>query len=564
MKQYTEKDIVKILQNNSVELFDALKYNNKDMYIPIIEKVCKKERYDYFDLAYQALNNNADNWSLGNILIDLIPYTIININNILKFYKLFHTKGDGTSQHFDITKSLVLNNHTLAKKLLERLVTIDDTFVIPHILAILIELHNSSNESQYKTITDYLKSSDTIQLQCAISYISLFNFSNDELKEIFKLFKEKTKLSITEIDRALIYSSYYLIEKGYEKFSEILLLYLDNNDIKIKSNLSQILMFSGEKYISKEWFRELFNVIIDVDIDKQNIISNIVDSVLTDLLKINEYAFVKDFLYKWVEKGNLSSISLKNTLSNFKDEFNKHKLFSKFVTESLVYENSKLHKVLVDLIVNDIVLDVSVMKSFNFEDYLYICRKILGYFYEFKTINTMIFSILSVDNLSKEVKQLVVNILLNYLGKNYSYDTLEYYKKLGETKLNNNEKKVKNLVVKVLEKRNKQIRELPILKELTPPSQQNRIISRTNSIAMQKAMQKARREDSFSSLFFENEILIRYGKGSFSKFNGNFTNVMYLQSHSHSITIPNATRTHPVNYELEKYRFRIELKKVNR
>ena len=556
MKQYDEKDIEEILQNHSIELFNALQYYDKDMYIPIIERNCKKDKYDYFDLAYQALESDANSWNLGNLLIDLVPYTIIDIDNILKFYKLFHTKGDGRSQHFNITKSLVLNNHTLAKKLLERLLTIDDAFVVPHISAILIELHNSSNESQYKTITDYLKSNDTIQLQCAISYIHLFNFSNDELKEIFKLFKEKTKLSITEIDRALIYSSYDLIEKGYEKFSEILLLYLDNNDIEIKFNLSQILMFSGEKYVSKEWFKKLFNSIIDVDIDNQNIILNI-ELILNNLLKIDDYDFIKIFLYKWIEKGNLYSISSKNTLSTFIHEFNKHKLFSKFVTESLVYENSKLHKFLVVLIVNDIVLDVSVMKSFNFEDYLYICRKILGYFYEFKTINTMIFSILSVDNLSKEVKQLVVDILLNYLGKNYSYDTLEYYKKLDETKLNNNEKKVKNRVVKVLERRNKQIRELPIRKELTPPSQQNRIISRTNSIAMQKAMQKARREDSISSLFFGNKILIRYGKGSFSEFNGNFTNVMYLQSFSHSITMPNATRTHPVNYELERYGFRI-------
>lgn len=556
MKQYTEKDIEEILQNNSIELFEALKYNDKDMYIPIIERVCKKEQCDYFDLAHQALNNNANNWSLGNILIDLIPYTIIDIDNILKFYKLFHTKGDGTSQHFNITKSLVFNNHTLAKELLKELVTIDDTFVIPHISSILIELHNSSNEPQYNTIIDYLKSNNIIQLQCAISYIHLFDFSDDELKEIFKLFKEKIKLSNEELDRVLLYSSYDLIEKGHEYFSEILLLYIDNGDIEIKFNLSQILIYASKTHLDKEWFKKLFNSILDVDIDKKHIIHNI-ESVLKKFLKIDDYDFVKDFLYKWVEKGNLSSISSKNTLSTFKHEFNKHKLFSRFVTESLVYENNKLHKVLADLIVNNVVLDVSVMKSFNFQDYLYVCRKILGYFYEFNTMNTMIFSILSVDNLSKEVKQLVIDILLNYLGKNYSYDTLEYYKKLDDSTLNTNEKEARTKVVKVLEERNQKIRELPILKELTPPSQQNRIISRTQSIAMQKAMDKSRQEDSFLSMFFGNEILIRYGKGSLSELNGNFTDVMYLQSHSHSITMPNATRTHPVDYELERFNFRM-------
>ena len=553
MKQYDEKDIEEILQNHSIELFDALTYHNKDMYIPIIEKNCKKDKYDYFNLAHQALESNVNSWNLGNILIDFIPYSKVDIDNILKCYKKLHSKENRTSIHFQITKTLVLNNHKLAKELLEKLVTIDDDFIIPHVSAILVELHNSNHESQHNTIINYLKNNNSIQLQCAISYIQQFNFSDEELKKVFELFKEKVNISNKEIDRELLYSSYDLIEKGYEYFSEILLLYIDNDDFEIKFNLSQILMFSAEKYIRKEWFRKLFNSIIDVDINNQNISSNI-ESVLEKFLKIDDYDFIKEFLYKWIEKGNLSSTSSKNILSSFRHEFNEHKFFSKFVTESLVYENNKLHKVLADLIDSDVSLDISVLKSFNFQDYLYVCRKILGYFYEFNTINTMIFSILSVDNLSIETKQLVTNILLNYLGKNYSYDTLEYYKQLDDIKLNNNEKEVKDKVVNVLEKRNQQIKELPILKELTPSSQQNRIISRTQSIAMNKAMNEGEKDSLLSSLF--SKIIIRYGKGSFSEINGNFSDVMYLQSYSHSITMPNATRTHPVDHELERYNFR--------
>lgn len=559
MKQYDEQDIEEILQNHSIELFDALTYHNKDMYIPIIEKNCKKDKYDYFNLAHQALESNVNSWNLGNILIDFIPYSKVDIDNILKCYKKLHSKENGTSIHFQITKTLVLNNHKLAKELLEKLVTIDDDFIIPHVSAILVELHNSNYESQHNTIINYLKNNNSIQLQCAISYIQQFNFSDEELKKVFELFKEKVNISNKEIDRELLYSSYDLIEKGYEYFSEILLLYIDNDDFEIKSNLFQILMYACKNHIDKKWFRKLFNSIINIDINNQNIFFNI-ESVLNNFLKIDDYDFIKEFLYKWIEKGNLSSTSSKNILSSFRHEFNKHKFFSKFVTESLVYENNKLHKVLVDLIDSDVTLDISVLKSFTFQDYLYVCRKILGYFYEFNTINTMIFSILSVDNLSIETKQLVTDILLNYLGKNYSYDTLEYYKQLDDIKLNNNEKEVKDKVVNVLEKRNQQIKELPILKELTPSSQQNRIISRTQSIAMNKAMKKSRKEDSFMSLFFGNEIFIKYGKGSFSEINGVFRDVMYLQSYSHSITMPNATRTHPIDHELERFGFKMAQK----
>lgn len=556
MKQYNNSDIEKLLMNGSSEIFKALEYNNEEIYIPIIQSICKKNEINYFDLACEALNNNmCTAWNMGNLLLIFIPYSIINIDSILNFYELFYSKQNSTSQHFLITEKLISEHQSIKKMLLEKLINSNHPFIISHISAILINLHNTSKESQYKRITDYLCSSNILHVKCAISFINRFNFSENELQNIFELFKEKVNISNKEIDRELLYSSYDLIEKGYEYFSEILLLYIDNDDFEIKSNLSQILMYARKNHIDKKWFRKLFNSIINIDINNQNIFFNI-ESVLNNFLKIDDYDFIKEFLYKWIEKGNLSSTSSKNILSSFRHEFNEHKFFSKFVTESLVYENNKLHKVLVDLIDSDVALDISVLKSFTFQDYLYVCRKILGYFYEFNTINTMIFSILSVDNLSIETKQLVTDILLNYLGKNYSYDTLEYYKQLDDIKLNNNEKEVKDKVVNVLEKRNQQIKELPILKELTPSSQQNRIISRTNNIAMNKEMKKSRSEGLFSLLFSGNEIIIRYGKGSFSEINGNFSNVMYLQSYSHSITMPNATRTHPVDHELERYNFR--------
>ena len=165
---------------------------------------------------------------------------------------------------------------------------------------------------------------------------------------------------------------------------------------------------------------------------------------------------------------------------------------------------------------------------------------------------------LSVQNLPDDIKNIIFEVLVNHIGKDYSYDTLEYFKTLEDSKLNKNEMQAKDIVIEELEKRNKQIKNLPILKELTPPSQQNRIISRTNSIAMQKAMDKSGEDSFLSSLF--SKILIRYGRGAFSEIDGKFSDVMYLQSFSHSVTIPNATGTHPVDHELERFRFRMAKK----
>ena len=401
-----------------------------------------------------------------------------------------------------------------------------------------------------------------VELKIVIGYIHLFNFSDNELKNIFELFKEKVDLSKKEIDRALLYASYDLMEKDYEYFSEIILLYIDNDNMDIKSHIAQVLNYSSKNYIEKDWFKKSFLAIIDIDIDieQQNILYNI-ESILNIYLKKDDYDFIKIFLYKWVEQGNLSSLYTKTTLYHFDKDFNKYKQFSRFITEALIYENSDLHQILPKLILKkELKLDIEVMKNITIEDYLYLCRKILGYFHEFEIMNSMIFSILSVENLQKEVREIIISILVDYIGQEYQYNTLEYLKNLEDDIINENEKEVKKIVISKLIEKKENRKELSTLKELLPPLQQNRIISRVQGVTMAKAMTKSRREDSFLSLFFGNETILRYGKGSFYEMNGEFTNVMYLQSHSYSITMPSSSQSQPIHYELERYNFRIAKK----
>jgi len=555
MKEYNENELLQILKDEPIKFFEVSYRTNLKEKLESLQNI---PNIDYFELAFKALNENGRVWNISNILKELVPYSKYEIQNIIKLLIELYEKKDHAA-HFQITQSLALSNYEVAKELLEKFShDFSQPFIIPHIAAILSVLHNKYNESQYKTVISFLDSDDNIiNLKIAISNIRYFNFSNRELKEILELFKEKVKLSNEEIDRALLYSSCDLIEKGYEYFSEILLLYMNHSDINIKGYMAQVLFYTRESYLNKKWFKKSFLSIIDVDIEHQNIIHNI-EFVLEEFLKNDDYSYIKEFLFKWLEKGNLSSISSKSTLSTFSGEFNEHKLFNRFVTESLVYENNQLHQILPHLIEKDIQLDVEIMESFSYEDYLYVCRKILGYFHEFSIMNTMIFSILSVNNLSKRVKDLVTSILVNYIGKDYSHNTLEFFKNLDDFSLNKNEKEVKDKVVNVLEKYNEQIKALPILKELTPPSQQNRLISRTNRITMGKAMKESEKDSFWSQI--ATKIPICCGRGWFGEFNGDLTDVSYMQSHSHSITMPVSSRTHPVHYELERFNMRVDTK----
>jgi hypothetical protein len=556
MEQYDENKIQELIKDNSIKFFEVLKYTNKKPYEEIIQKLCKKNQTDYFDLATKALKANISSWNIGNILVSFIPYSVINIDNILEFYRLFFSKENGTSTHFKLTQDLVKNDKDLGEKLLDILLKKKESFAIPHISAILVELHNSHNNHQYNRIMRFLKGNDLFELKCAIGYIHRYSFSNEELKNIFELFKEKIKLSNNEIDRELIYNSYDLIEGGYEYFSEIILLYMDKEDIDIKSHFAQVLNYASRNHIGKDWFKKSFLAIIDIE--QQNILYNI-EYILNIYLEKDDYDFIKKFLYKWVEKGNLSSIYSKTTFSLFAPKFNKSKYFSRFITEALVYENSDLHQILPKLILEkELKLDVETMKDISIEDYLYICRKILGYFYEFEIINSMIFSILSVEKLPKEVRQIVIDILINFIGQEYQHNTLEYLKILEDDTLNENEKEVKKIVILELTKRKEKRNSLPKIKELLPSSQQNRIISRVQGVAMQKAMAESEKDSFWSQIATKTPICC--GRGWFSEVNDKFTDVAYLQSHSHSITMPSSSQSQPIHYEFDRFNFRIAKK----
>lgn len=548
-----EADLIDILESNPSSIFEVRLSSNDNIFLEY-QEILLKYNLDFFKLAMPSLEDD-EYYQINVTLIKLIPYSKLNIQNIIEFYRVLSLSEHGTVNCFNITKTIAEINYDLSKQLLEALLSINEEYIIPPASAILSTLHNNHQEEQYSIVIDFLNTTDDIKMKLAISYIEQFNFSEKEFQNIFELFKNKAKLSNIEIDKMLLYNSFYLIKKGYEYFSEIILLYVDNKNLENKQHLSKILMFIGKSHNQTEWFQTSFLSLSDVDIEHKGIIQNI-QFILNELLEKNNFNLIKKFLYAWIEQSDIASAISNNSLDLFIPEFNKSIYFSKFITESLSMENKKLHTFLSSIIMEQIKLDAAVIHDYSIEDYLFICRKILGYFYQFEIMNSMLFSILLVKDLSNEIKNIVIDILANHIGKNYSYDTLKYYKELDRTGLNGNEIEATNKIILVLEKRNEQIKKLPLLKELLSPSSQNRLISRTQSIAMSKTMKEAQKSSLLATLV--NEVIISHGKGWFSEdYNGNISEVSNLHSFSHSVAIPNATISHPVHFEYERFQFRM-------
>jgi hypothetical protein len=75
---------------------------------------------------------------------------------------------------------------------------------------------------------------------------------------------------------------------------------------------------------------------------------------------------------------------------------------------------------------------------------------------------------------------------------------------------------------------------------------------------MQKAMAESEKDSFWSQI--ATKIPICCGRGWFSEVNDKFTDVAYLQSHSHSITMPSSSQSQPIHYDFDRFNFRIAKK----
>ena len=137
----------KLLKNplKIFESYEIVKEKSVDLDI-------KKDEYDFFELAYQALQKDVYFWQVGKILIKLIPFSKLDKNNILRFLKFLYEKEKSTSIHFQITQELAKIDKNLTLDLLDEFSKIRENFCIPHIGAILVELHNTYNINQFEII----------------------------------------------------------------------------------------------------------------------------------------------------------------------------------------------------------------------------------------------------------------------------------------------------------------------------------------------------------------------------------------------------------------------------
>jgi len=538
----------------------------------LIVELNKKHGVDLCEFALQAMDGGFSCFDAHHILEDAIPFLELNITSTYKYlYRLFDCmQGDlmSGSQYRPIA-NLAKEQPKFARELLEDLIKSGEPFVVGYISTIFENLPDIGIEDLHSEILTLISHIEEPVVQGAVIVLGNLKYDIKSNKVIiektfiaFDGLLERNSESINQAITSSLGELYYL---GFEAQSRLLAL-SKRNDPQICFQISRFLFIQYKNLTNDDWFKEVLMTLSSTHCQYKGIIDNL-DHVLYGLLGTeSNQSLVECFFTEWLLNSDYHRIEHKldslfgSTLSKLSEDA---VLFDTLVTKYFNHDNYKVNQAASELIrysnlykKRSINLDQSIIKSLDLDDVLYICRKILGYLLDVKTLCSLIYSVLTAKPKDKNVKSLVRDIFLNQIGMDYPGTTLEFLKeKLSATDLTVELESTLKDIIDVLESHQKRITSLPRLNELFVPQRLSYQISLEKSKNMNKAMEEAQ-EGSITSLI-ATKIPLKYGRSWFSYRNDKYCSPSNLSSVSHSIEIPRSEIDNPVSASMKRAGFRI-------
>ena len=546
--------------------------NNDKKTTKIIVELNKKHGLDLCDLALQAMDGGFQCFDAHDILEGALPFLDHNLKSIFKYLKKLNSsmQGDRASgiQYRPIAK-LTNEQPQFVRELLEDLIKSGEPFVVGYISTIFENLPNIGIEDLHSEILTLISHIEEPVVQGAV--ITLGNLKYDIktnkgiIEKTFIAFDELLEKKSEAINQAITSSLGELYYLGIEAQSRLLAL-SKRNDPQICFQVSRFLFIQYKNLTNDEWFKEVLMTLSATHCQYKGIIDNL-DHVLYGLLGTeNNQSLVECFFTAWFLNSDYQRNEHKldslfgSTLSKLSKDV---VFFDTLITKYLNHDNYKVNQAASELIrysnlykKRPINLDQSIIKSLDIDDVLYICRKILGYLFDVKTLCSLIYSVLTAKPKDTNVKGLVHDIFFKHIGMNFLGTTLEFLKeKLSVADLPEELESTVRDIVDALESHQKMIKSLPRLNELFVPKRYTYQISLEESKNMNKAMEEAQ-EGSITSLI-ATKIPLKYGRSWFSYRNGKYCSPSNLSSFSHSVEIPRSEIDNPVSASMQRAGFQM-------
>lgn len=519
----------------------------------------QKREIDYFDIAYKAVEDGCDIFLLSHVLEKIAFLSILDLRNITKLYELFFEKmrGDMASGgQYEITKSIASHHIDFSLYLLQELYKSDLEYATYHIAMILTTLHNEHQMNQYKQIKKYLEdTADINKTLSSIEAISKIDLTQEEVDEVFDLFKKISDSKEERFCAALVYSCNRM-KNVYPVFKNIFLLLSDIDNKTVKFHISRILSFNEKGAVREDWYRKCLFALTDTTTEELGIVDSLSHVFMNILEATNDYRTIRDFFAEWVKESEITLDFPERTLEHFIYEFaDKYPVeHSKFITEIFYSENEELHRIVRPFVTTGSKFSKEMIDEYTLQDFIYMCRKALGYLYEFDSLSTLIWSLSEKDNLTRDEQGLIADVFKNHIGDFYPKDTLDFFTALDSGALNKSQNAIVKYMVDKLGKDIETYENLPRFKELIPASRESREVTKANQLSIGDAIKKAQSESIIG--FLGTPIHIKYGRGSFHYMNGEYTKPSYLQRVSTQITFPVTERIRPTDVAIQRYHFR--------
>lgn len=531
--------------------------------IKTCQNLNKKLEIDYFKLAFEAIQSRHDVFLVSHVIEKIAFLSILKIDSILTLYEKLYTQMSGDLANFtqyEITKNICQNHKDFSFTLLKALEGIEQDYVTYHLSTILLVLHNDYKIDQYSSIKEYLENtSDKNKTLASIEAISKIDLTAEQQSEILNIFNKIINQNNETYSSSIVHSSNRMKDK-YKEF-KIILLELSKTEYKnVKFHLSQILMFNKGDEVKEEWYHKCLFSLTDTMTNELGIVNNISHIFENILDTTNDYKTIVDFFIKWLESSDISTNFPNKSFEHFMHAFSsKHKdLYNKFITEIFNMENMNLHAIISRLMIKESSFDNELLNQYTDQDILFMCRKVLGYFYDFDTLKNLIWSISYKKDLSQNSQGILIDIFINHIGVDYPYNTLEFFKSLKQKDLTSSQKNIKKHVIQSIEKTRFEYQSLDRLKELIPPSQEVREINKANQLSISESMKEAQEDSIFSQIV--TKIPIKYGKGHFYNIDGQYTQPSYMQKVSTEMSFPVSENAHPISSAIDRFHFRIAKK----
>ncbi|MEZ5455739.1 MAG: hypothetical protein R3F04_06435 [Lysobacteraceae bacterium] len=392
--------------------------------------------------------------------------------------------------------------------------------------------------------------------------------TEDELNECIAVLKSKVLSPSTETRQTATRAVAHAALKDERLMLELVRLASTGDEYTLTVVANFMFMNQHDLPTASPHFETLLKALIGLPPSLAAGIRNF-DWVLRQLYALPEQrALVVECLSQWIVKHGESSLREKALIEQFAQTItqiaNDKPGFQAVITRWLVAPELQLAVASAGFLsclnvrgMKSAAFSAEVLDGFDAQDLLLLARRLLGYVISEELLISLTLSMLDMRNARERSFNLVRELLTEQVGRDYERATMDAIAARLQT-ATSPEKELLSQAYAVLQERSTANDHLPRLQELRPPTRLRRAIALNRARDMEQARKTADEKSVFRRLV--TEIPLKAGRGCFSVTNNEVGPTQYLQSISHSMSLPLRSLADPVGYAMDGLHFRLAQK----